>query len=124
MQSVRIPAYVKHEIEFTPNTRMEHVYPKLPEHVKWPGDNFNNLMYVSTSFGADSVVINKFLRQQPTQFYALALTMVALGDRSTSSARWAWAYVGLRILHSVVHSTVNIPSARGGAVSASHTSIS
>jgi hypothetical protein len=58
-------------------------------------------------------------REQPTQFYALAITMAVLGDQSVASRRLAWTYVGLRVAHSVAHAAVNYVPARGSTVSLS-----
>src|SRR5215469_14555880 len=40
---------------------------KIPPRARWPADNYNHLM------------------EQPTQFYAIALTMMLLGQDSNSS---------------------------------------
>lgn len=42
------------------------------------------------------------LVEQPTIFYAIVLTWVAIGDTFALNLWLAWAYVGLRIVHSVV----------------------
>lgn len=47
------------------------------------------------------------LMEQPTLFYAIALTL-ALMDFGGGINYWlAWGYVGLRVLHSLVQATVN-----------------
>ncbi|HEX6376671.1 MAG TPA: MAPEG family protein [Allosphingosinicella sp.] len=52
------------------------------------------------------------LVEQPTLFYAIALTL-AIGDGDGGySTILAWAYVGLRVLHSLVQTTVNIVAYR------------
>ena len=61
----------------------------VPEQVQWPAHNYMHLM------------------EQPTIFYAVALTLAVIGAGSGLNAGLAWAYVGLRIAHSVVHATVN-----------------
>jgi hypothetical protein len=63
--------------------------PKLPEKVQWKADNYNHLM------------------EQPTVFYAVALTLAFLGAGDSLNAMIAWAFVGLRIAHSLVQVTVN-----------------
>lgn len=63
--------------------------PKLPVTVQWKADNYNHLM------------------EQPTVFYAVALTLAFLGAGDSLNATIAWAYVGLRIVHSLVQVTVN-----------------
>ena len=63
---------------------------KAPDEAQWPSHNYNHLM------------------EQPTIFYAIALTL-ALMDFGGGMNYWlAWGYVGLRIVHSIVQSTVNI----------------
>jgi hypothetical protein len=45
--------------------------------------------------------------EQPTLFYAIAITL-ALMDMGGGINYWlAWAYVGFRVLHSLVQATVN-----------------
>jgi hypothetical protein len=58
--------------------------------VRWKADNYNNLM------------------EQPTLFYAVTLTLVLLGAGDGLNTALAWAYVGLRIAHSLVQAIVNI----------------
>jgi len=63
---------------------------KAPDEAQWPSHNYNHLM------------------EQPTIFYAVALTL-ALMDFGGGINLWlAWGYVALRIVHSIVQSTVNI----------------
>ncbi len=61
----------------------------LPPQVQWKAHNYNHL------------------HEQPTLFYAVALTLVLLGAGNGTNALLAWAYVGLRILHSLVQVTSN-----------------
>jgi hypothetical protein len=56
---------------------------------QWPADNFNHL------------------HEQPTIFYAIALVHAMLGTGYGFNLQLAWAYVALRILHSIVQATVN-----------------
>ena len=62
----------------------------VEDSVQWKSHNYNHLM------------------EQPTLFYAVALSLVIIGDRDPGTLAFAWAYVGLRIAHSLVQSTVNI----------------
>jgi hypothetical protein len=57
--------------------------------VRWKADNYNHLM------------------EQPTQFYATALALAVLGDASSWSLGLAWAYVALRVVHSLWQVLVN-----------------
>ena len=46
--------------------------------------------------------------EQPTLFYAVALSL-ALMDFGSGINHWlAWGYVGFRVLHSLVQATVNV----------------
>lgn len=56
---------------------------------QWPAHNYMHLV------------------EQPTLFYAIALTLALLGQGDGVNATIAWAYVGLRILHSLVQATFN-----------------
>jgi hypothetical protein len=67
---------------------------KAPDEAQWPSHNYNHLM------------------EQPTIFYAIALTL-ALMDMGYGINLWlAWGYVGLRVLHSIVQSTLNVVAIR------------
>jgi hypothetical protein len=48
------------------------------------------------------------LVEQPTLFYAIALVLAVTGHGGGINAMLAWAYVGLRVVHSLVQVTVNI----------------
>jgi hypothetical protein len=61
----------------------------IPPKSQWPADNYNHLM------------------EQPTLFYAIALTHALIGTGYGVNLWIAWGYVGLRILHSIVQATVN-----------------
>ena len=66
----------------------------LPARVRWKADNYNHLM------------------EQPTQFYAVALALAVLGDASAWSLGLAWAYVLLRVVHSLWQVLVNVIEVR------------
>lgn len=61
----------------------------LPVKAQWKAHNYNHLM------------------EQPTLFYAIAITLVLIGQGGGVNAALAWAYVGLRVLHSLVQATWN-----------------
>jgi hypothetical protein len=48
------------------------------------------------------------LHEQPTLFYAVIGILALLGAVTTLNVALAWAYVGLRIAHSIYQATVNI----------------
>ena len=67
---------------------------KAPDSAQWPSHNYNHLM------------------EQPTIFYAIALTLAMMGMGSGINYWLAWGYVGLRVVHSIVQSTINIVAIR------------
>lgn len=67
---------------------------KAPDEAQWPSHNYNHLM------------------EQPTIFYAIVLTLVLMDMGHGINVWLAWGYVALRIVHSIVQSTVNIVAIR------------
>ncbi len=59
-------------------------------HAQWKSHNYNHLM------------------EQPTIFYAIALTLAFMDMGSGINFWLAWGYVGFRVLHSLVQGTVNV----------------
>lgn len=62
---------------------------KLPDSVSWKADNYNHL------------------HEAPTVFYAVAIVLAIIGVGDGFNTTLAWAYVGLRIVHSIVQASVN-----------------
>jgi hypothetical protein len=102
MYSERLPAIAKYMDGVVSNTTpKERAFDKLPPSVRWKAENYNHLF------------------EQPTQFYAVALTMALLAHRAETAGaagatglgeldvRLAWAYVGIRVVHSLVQSLGN-----------------
>lgn len=85
----RIPALTKYDIVFDPATVKKQKAEKLPPFVNWAADNFNNLL------------------EQPTQFYGVMLALSIMGVKDKLTVRGAWAYVGLRVIHSLIHVSTN-----------------
>jgi hypothetical protein len=48
------------------------------------------------------------LMEQPTIFYAIVFALILMGFDAPINVWLAWAYVGLRIVHSIFQSTVNV----------------
>lgn len=94
MLGVRIPAISQAKMKLDPRAPRGEQMATLPAEARWKADNYNHLM------------------EQPTLFYATILAMVMLGSTSTAAVVLAWTYVGLRIVHSLVQSLVNIVEAR------------
>ena len=67
---------------------------QLPPYVRWKADNYNHLMEI------------------PTLFYAVALALALIGDTSTVSVGLAWAFVALRVVHSLWQSLSNVIQVR------------
>lgn len=61
----------------------------LPLSVRQVADNYNHL------------------HEQPTLFYALVTCCVLGGAADATNVALAWAYVAIRVVHSLVQSTVN-----------------
>ena len=89
MYATRIPAIIKARMVLEPTAPRGEQMAQLPPKVRWKADNYNHLM------------------EQPTLFYAIAISLAVLGDQSTASLALAWAYVGLRVVHSLVQVTWN-----------------
>ncbi|MFL6787107.1 MAG: MAPEG family protein [Sphingomicrobium sp.] len=63
---------------------------KAAPEAQWKSHNYNHLM------------------EQPTLFYAIAITLALMGFGGGINYWLAWGYVGLRIVHSLIQATTNI----------------
>lgn len=90
LYATRIPALMKNRIIYDPYRPNEAFHAQLPAQVRWKADNYNNLM------------------EQPTLFYAIALTLALLDAGTGLNAFLAWVYVGLRVAHSLIHALINV----------------
>ena len=66
----------------------------IPDEANWKAHNYAHLM------------------EQPTLFYAIALTLALMGMGHGINYWLAWGYVGIRIIHSLVQATVNVITVR------------
>ena len=73
---------------------------QLPPSVRWKADNYNHLM------------------EQPTIFYATAFALALAQAGDGLNATLAWAYVALRVVHSLIQATVNVIMLRWAVFSA------
>ena len=89
MYATRIPAIRKARLVLDPFAPRGEQMAKLPPRVRWKADNYNHLM------------------EQPTIFYAVALSLALLGQGDGTNLTLAWIYVGLRVVHSLVQTLVN-----------------
>ena len=62
----------------------------VPDEVNWKAHNYNHLL------------------EQPTIFYAVALSLALVGFGGGINLYLAWAYVAFRIVHSLIQATVNV----------------
>ncbi len=92
MYATRIPAMQKAKIDPQEAARTRVL--DLPPEIMWVSDNYNHLM------------------EQPTIFYATAFAGQLAGQVDGLDVGLAWAYVILRIVHSLIQGTVNVVMAR------------
>lgn len=89
MYATRIPAMRRARIDVAELSRTGAPL-LLPPEVARVADNYNHL------------------HEQPTVFYALALAAHLAGAADAMSVGLAWAYVLLRVIHSLVQATANV----------------
>lgn len=89
MYATRLPALSK--IDYSPDSNAINgvQMSQLPPKVRWKADNYNHLL------------------EQPVMFYAVCLSLAVVGSVDSLNVMFAWAYVGLRAVHSVVQSVWN-----------------
>jgi hypothetical protein len=89
MYATRLPAIRRTRMKLDPHAPRGEQMSTLPPAVRWKADNFNHLM------------------EQPTLFYALAISLALIGEGTGNNLYFAWAYVALRIMHSLVQALSN-----------------
>ena len=62
---------------------------QMPAKANWISHNYPHLM------------------EQPTVFYPVVIMLAMMGDNSALSVNLAWAYIGLRVVHSFWQANVN-----------------
>lgn len=92
LYATRIPAMVRGKVDpeklaQDPETTLDKV---LPRQVQWKAQNYNHL------------------HEAPTLFYAACLVLAIVGWGDGLNLWLAWTYVALRVVHSLVHATVNV----------------
>jgi hypothetical protein len=95
--ATRFPAFAKVGLtigEAKPGSRYADVESMMPEKVNWKSHNYTHLM------------------EQPTIFYAAVAILALAGEGAGINASLAWAYVAIRVVHSIWQGTVNIISVR------------
>ena len=66
----------------------------IPEQIHWPAYNFRNLF------------------ELPVAFYAVCLYLFVAGTVDSVYVTSAWLFLALRVVHSLIHCTVNIVKLR------------
>ena len=89
MYATRLPAMRAARMRPDPMAPRGEQMAQLPAEVRWKADNYNHLM------------------EQPTLFYAVCLAGALAGKAGAVDLRLAWAYVGLRVVHSLVQALGN-----------------
>ena len=92
MYATRIPAMNKAGIDAKNlvGSNGASLREKLPDSISWKADNYNHL------------------HEAPTLFYAVAIVLAIIGAGDGFNTQLAWAYVGLRIAHSLIQALVNV----------------
>ncbi len=88
----RFPAFTKAGITLDnvkPGLRYQEVESQLPDSTNWKSHNYTHLM------------------EQPTLFYATVAILALTGAGGGINLTLAWAYVGLRVCHSLWQGLVN-----------------
>lgn len=96
MAGTRFPAMAKSGMDVKdakPGGRGQDLEGVLPDKVNWKAHNYAHLM------------------EQPTIFYPTVLILAIIGA-AEMDVLLAWAYVVLRVIHSVYQSTVNVVKVR------------
>ena len=94
MYATRIPAMNQAGID--PQDAAHPGTMTLPSEVSRIADNYNHLF------------------EQPTLFYAVAISIAVLGHGDATAVTCAWSFVIFRVVHSLIQSTVNLVMLRFG----------
>lgn len=88
----RFPALSKAGLDVNsakPGIRYHEIEAAVPDRVNWKSHNYTHLV------------------EQPTLFYATVIILALAGEGAGFNVALAWAYVGLRIVHSLWQTLVN-----------------
>ena len=96
MIATRIPQMTKQRIDPQDAQDTSRLRDMLPAETMRVSNNYNHLF------------------EQPTLFYAVAISIAVLGHVDTVHVACAWTYAALRIAHSLVQATVDIVMIRFG----------
>ena len=94
MLLTRIPAMSKLKIDPQRAQDTSKLSELLPHNIMRVSNNYNHLF------------------EQPTLFYAVAISIALLGHVDSLHVQCAWAFVALRVGHSIVQATIDIVMVR------------
>ena len=72
--------------------------------VGWTGAKLEGLIKPSIQWKAHNY---NHLHEAPTVFYAIAIVLAVIGQGDGLNAQLGWAYVALRVIHSLVQAILN-----------------
>ena len=97
----RIPAVIKNWGVLQSAMHSDELRPNLPHRMRYVTDNYNHLF------------------EQPTLFYAVVIYIYLSGHSDQGNVILAWAYVALRVIHSLIQITVSNVSWRAAVFAVS-----
>ncbi|MDB5498436.1 MAG: hypothetical protein JWP28_2467 [Phenylobacterium sp.] len=90
LYATRIPAIRAANRPMAPAMTAADLNAMIPAQVRWKADNYNHL------------------HEQPTLFYAVALILAVAGAGQGLNLWLAWAYVAIRVVHSLIQALGNV----------------
>jgi len=90
----RLPSIIRHFGHLQGAMHSDELRPRLTPRMRFITDNYNHLF------------------EQPVLFYALVVYLHLTGTADVLQVQMAWLYVGLRVIHSLIHLSSNNVSAR------------
>lgn len=87
--SIRLPAMAQAGVKPDDAAHAKNLSGLLPSKVTRVSDNYSHL------------------NEQPTLFYAVTIAIALMGNADMTQVNLAWAYVVLRVIHSLVQCTYN-----------------
>jgi hypothetical protein len=94
MYALRVPYILRRRIDLQAVSTPETMSAVMPPRLHNPSNNLKNLF------------------ELPVVFYALCIALFVMGWVDGLYLQAAWAFAGLRVLHSLVHCTINRVSLR------------
>ncbi|CAK3800813.1 MAPEG family [Lecanosticta acicola] len=90
MYAYRLPDLQKYKVKVNPSMSKADMNSQIPRHRQFPADNYDHL------------------HEQPTVFYAVALSLAFMEADDRVTVGLAWGYVAMRVVHSLLQATTNV----------------